>query len=116
MHRRLQPTLPLPAAARLTQRPRSTASPSKLQLGQSYSLSDLSGGVDVTQYDSGRVFVSLGSPLTGLSAANDYAPNFIASPRHDTALDSPKVSAASWVRLLHLIEACLSLAVEPIPA
>jgi hypothetical protein len=48
-----------------------------LQEGISYSLSTLAAGVDVTQYTSGRVFVSLGSQLTGLSAANNYAPNFV---------------------------------------
>ena len=48
-----------------------------LHEGVSYSLSTLASGVDVTKYTSGRVFVSLGSPLIGLSAANDYAPNFV---------------------------------------
>ena len=48
----------------------------QLQEGVSYSLSTLAAGVDVTQYTSGRVFVSLGSPLTDLSAGNQYAPNF----------------------------------------
>ena len=47
----------------------------QLQEGVSYSLSTLASGVDVTNFQSGRVFVSLGSPLTDLSAANKYAPN-----------------------------------------
>jgi hypothetical protein len=58
----------------------------QLQLGQSYSLSDLSGGVDVTQYDSGRAFVSLGAPLTGLSASNNYPPNFVAPQQNPNLL------------------------------
>jgi hypothetical protein len=48
-----------------------------LQLGQSYLMSSLSG-VDVTEYKSGKVFVSLGVRLTGLTAAADYQPNFVA--------------------------------------
>jgi hypothetical protein len=58
-------------------------------------LSDLSGGVDVKQYDSGRVFVSLGSPLTDLSATNDYAPNFVApqdNPNFLTRFDKYEIN------------------------
>jgi Beta-1,3-glucanase len=33
--------------------------------------------VDVTKYTSGRVFVSPGSPLIGLTAGTNYAPNFV---------------------------------------
>ena len=51
----------------------------QLQQGVSYSLSTLAAGVDVTKYTSGRVFVSLGSPLIDLSAGNQYAPNFEAA-------------------------------------
>ena len=51
----------------------------QLQQGVSYSLSTLAAGVDVTKYASGRVFVSLGSPLVDLSASNEYAPNFVAA-------------------------------------
>ena len=47
-----------------------------LQEGVSYSLSTLAAGVDVTQYTSGRVFVSLGSPLIGLSASNELRAQF----------------------------------------
>src|SRR5580692_1973685 len=42
-----------------------------LQEGVSYSLSTLAAGVDVTQYTSGRVFVSLGSPLSGFAKLLD---------------------------------------------
>jgi outer membrane autotransporter protein len=65
-----------------------------LQEGVSYSLSTLAAGVDVTQYTSGRVFVSLGSPLTGLSASNEYAPNFVspASPNFLTRLDKYEIT------------------------
>ena len=61
-----------------------------LQEGVSYSLSTLAGGVDVTQYTSGRVFVSLGSELTGLSASNNYAPNFL-SP------SASQISQPGWI-------------------
>jgi hypothetical protein len=40
----------------------------------------------VTQYDSGRAFVSLGAPLTGLSASNNYAPNFVAPQQNPNFL------------------------------
>ena len=45
--------------------------------GQSYSLSQLAGGVDVTEFTKGRVFVSLGTGLTSATAANGYAPNYL---------------------------------------
>ena len=66
----------------------------KLQEGVSYSLSTLASGVDVTKYTSGRVFVSLGSPLTGLSAGNDYAPNFVSptSPNFLTRMDKYEIT------------------------
>jgi Beta-1,3-glucanase/PEP-CTERM motif len=67
----------------------------KLLLGKSYQLTDLSGGVDVTEYDSGRVFVSLGSPLTGLSPSNNYAPNFVApqlNPNFLTRFDKYEIN------------------------
>ena len=51
----------------------------QLKQGVSYELSSLAAGVDVTEYESGRVFVSLGSKLKGLTPANNYAPDF-ASP------------------------------------
>jgi hypothetical protein len=49
----------------------------QLQEGVSYSLSTLADGVDVINYTSGLVFVSLGSPLIGLTASTNYAPNFV---------------------------------------
>jgi outer membrane autotransporter protein len=65
-----------------------------LQEGVSYSLSTLAAGVDVTKYTSGRVFVSLGSPLTGLSAGNSYAPNFVApgQPNFTTRMDKYEIT------------------------
>src|ERR1700761_1631670 len=66
----------------------------QLQEGVSYSLSALAAGVDVTQYKSGRVFVSLGSPLTGLSAANAYTPNFLNPnlPNFTTRMDKYEIT------------------------
>jgi hypothetical protein len=50
-----------------------------LVLGQSYALSQLEGGgtngVTLSNFNSGRVYVSLGAPLT-VNAANSYNPNF----------------------------------------
>ena len=65
-----------------------------LQEGVSYSLSTLASGVDVTNYTSGRVFLSLGSTLTGLSAANNYAPNFLApgQPNFTTRMDKYEIT------------------------
>ena len=65
-----------------------------LQEGISYSLSTLAAGVDVTQYTSGRVFVSLGAGLTGLSAANNYAPNFLSPslPNFTTRMDKYEIT------------------------
>jgi autotransporter-associated beta strand protein len=65
-----------------------------LQEGVSYSLSTLASGVDVTKYTSGRVFVSLGSPLTGLSAGNNYAPNFLdpTGPNFTTRMDKYEIT------------------------
>ncbi len=66
----------------------------QLQEGVSYSLSTLSAGVDVTQYTSGRVFVSLGSPLVGLTAGADYAPDFASptSPNFLTRMDKYEIT------------------------
>jgi hypothetical protein len=50
----------------------------QLQLGQSYLISSLSGGVDVKRYTSGRVFVSLGAPLVDLNHEGGWAPHFVA--------------------------------------
>jgi outer membrane autotransporter protein len=65
-----------------------------LQEGVSYSLSTLASGVDVTKYASGRVFVSLGSPLTSLSAGNNYAPNFLdpTGPNFTTRMDKYEIT------------------------
>ena len=65
-----------------------------LQEGVSYSLSTLASGVDVTKYTSGRVFVSLGSPLTGLSAGDNYAPNFLdpTGPNFTTRMDKYEIT------------------------
>ncbi len=72
-----------------------------LQEGVSYSLSTLAGGVDVTQYTSGRVFVSLGSRLTGLSASNDYAPNFLNPnlPNFTTRMDKYEITYDSQLKV-----------------
>src|ERR1700678_4415089 len=61
----------------------------QLQEGVSYSLSTLAAGVDVTQYTSGLVFVSLGSPLVGLTPGANYAPDFASptSPNFLTRMD-----------------------------
>jgi hypothetical protein len=40
-----------------------------------YKISDLSKGVRITHYDSGRIFISIGSGLTA-GPGNDYTPNF----------------------------------------
>lgn len=48
----------------------------KIVKGQAYTLADLASGVNVTQYDSGRIFVSLGSALTTPTSTNGYAANF----------------------------------------
>ena len=83
-------TLPSPA------RPQgvSTRTSTLLQEGVSYNLSTLAAGVDVTKYTSGRVFVSLGSPLTGLTATNNYAPNFVSptSPNFLTRMDKYEIT------------------------
>ena len=65
-----------------------------LQLGQSYLMSSLSNGVDVTEYKSGKVFVSLGVGLTDLTAAADYQPNFVApgTPNFLTRFDKYEIS------------------------
>ena len=83
-----------PARPQAVSTQRSSARGAPLQEGVSYSLSTLAAGVDVTQYTSGRVFVSLGSPLTGLSAGNDYAPNFVspASPNFLTRMDKYEIT------------------------
>jgi hypothetical protein len=44
--------------------------------GQAYTLAQLSSGVNITEYRSGRIFVSLGVPLVTPTEANGYAPNF----------------------------------------
>ena len=51
-------------------------------------------GVDVTKYASGRVFVSLGARLTGLSAGNNYAPNFLdpTGPNFTTRMDKYEIT------------------------
>jgi hypothetical protein len=66
----------------------------QLQEGVSYSLSTLAAGVDVTKYTSGRVFVSLGSPLIGLTANTNYAPNFVSptSPNFLTRMDKYEIT------------------------
>src|ERR1700761_398932 len=66
----------------------------QLQEGVSYSLSALAAGVDVTKYTSGRVFVSLGSPLTGLTAGSNYAPDFVSttSPNFLTRMDKYEIT------------------------
>jgi outer membrane autotransporter protein len=66
----------------------------ELQEGVSYSLSTLAAGVDVTKYTSGRVFVSLGSPLTGLTATSNYAPDFASptSPNFLTRMDKYEIT------------------------
>ncbi len=66
----------------------------QLQEGVSYSLSTLAAGVDVTKYTSGRVFVSLGSPLTDLSATNAYTPNFLnpSLPNFTTRMDKYEIT------------------------
>ena len=66
----------------------------QLQEGVSYSLSTLAAGVDVTNYPSGRVFVSLGAGLTGLSPSNDYAPNFLNpnGPNFTTRMDKYEIT------------------------
>ena len=67
--------------------------------GQSYTLSQLAAGVDVTNLQSARVFVSLGSPLTDLSAAKGYAPDVnaptiggVANPNFLTRLDKYEIT------------------------
>jgi hypothetical protein len=68
-----------------------------LQLGQSYLMSSLSNGVDVTEYSSGKVFVSLGVGLTGLTAGENYQPNFVApqdNPNFLTRFDKYEISYA----------------------
>ena len=67
-----------PARLQAISTQRSSGTGTQLQEGVSYRLSTLAAGVDVTKYASGRVFVSLGSPLIDLSAGNNYAPNFVA--------------------------------------
>jgi fibronectin-binding autotransporter adhesin len=66
----------------------------QLQEGVSYTLSSLAHGVDVTKYKAGRVFVSLGSPLTGLSASNAYTPNFLnpSLPNFTTRMDKYEIT------------------------
>ncbi len=49
---------------------------SALTKGTSYSLSSLSQGVNITTYDSGRIYISLQNQLTTPNAGNGYAPNF----------------------------------------
>jgi hypothetical protein len=44
--------------------------------GAYYPLSVLSAGVRITKFDSGRIFISLGSPLTSPNPDNGYSPNF----------------------------------------
>jgi hypothetical protein len=44
--------------------------------GTNYTLSDLSAGVQVNSWSSGRLFVSLDAGLTTPSAANGFSPNF----------------------------------------
>ncbi|CAM2148418.1 protein of unknown function [Pararobbsia alpina] len=44
--------------------------------GKPYALAALVSGVNVTQYDSGRIFVSLENSLTTPTEANGFAPNF----------------------------------------
>ena len=67
--------------------------------GQSYTLSQLAAGVDVTDLRSARVFVSLGSPLHDLSPANEWAPNVnaptiggVANPNFLTRLDKYEIT------------------------
>jgi hypothetical protein len=66
----------------------------QLQEGVSYSLSTLAAGVDVTQYTSGLVFVSLGSPLVGLTPGANYAPDFASptSPNFLTRMDKYEIT------------------------
>lgn len=49
---------------------------SAIQSGVSYSLATLSSGVTINEFNSGRIFVSLGSGLTSATASNGYAANF----------------------------------------
>ena len=43
---------------------------------KSYKISDLTAGVLITQFNSGRIYISLGNGLTSSSQANGYSPNF----------------------------------------
>ena len=47
-----------------------------VQQGVSYDMSTLTSGITVTDVSSGRIFLSLGAPLTSDTSANGYAPNF----------------------------------------
>jgi len=65
-----------------------------IALGQSYSMAELASGVDLIAFNSGRIFVSLGQPLTSPSSANGYAPNFSNSllPDYTTRWDKVEIS------------------------
>ena len=66
----------------------------QLQEGVSYNLTTLAAGVDVTKYTSGRVFVSLGSSLIGLTPGSNYTPDFAdpTSPNFLTRLDKYEIT------------------------
>jgi glycosyl hydrolase family 64 (putative beta-1,3-glucanase)/PEP-CTERM motif-containing protein len=65
-----------------------------VQEGVSYSVSQLAAGVDVTEYDSGRVFVSLGAPLTSVTPGSGGAPNFLNPDLNDfyTRMDKYEIT------------------------
>ncbi|QOY85879.1 beta-1,3-glucanase family protein [Paludibaculum fermentans] len=47
-----------------------------LAKGVAYRLTDLSAGVALSHFNSGRIYFSLGSPLTTANSSNGYSPNF----------------------------------------
>jgi uncharacterized protein (TIGR03437 family) len=47
-----------------------------LSKDKSYKLSDLSAGVSISEFHSGRIYVALGVPLTTANAGNGYSTNF----------------------------------------
>ena len=67
-----------------------------VQEGVSYSVSQLAAGVDVTEYDSGRVFVSLGAPLASVTPGSGASPNYLDPTLKDfyTRMDKYEISYA----------------------
>jgi hypothetical protein len=49
---------------------------STIAKGTSYSFSELSQGVYISEYDSGRIFISIGSTLTTPNSGNGFAANY----------------------------------------